>query len=161
MGTLHSDTTNVSNVVNQSNSNISANVHQLLLLQWRKDMASNKEEFISMPLNEEELDRITSDFETLGIVGCCGSMDVVHRGWDSCPAEFQALFVGKEHYATVAFQVIVACHRRQVLHVRVRAFLGQETTSKLSKLTTHHEPFMMATTGCAIKFGFVIKTILE
>ena len=65
MGTLHSDTTNVSNVVNQSNSNISANVHQLLLLQWRKDMASNKEEFISMPLNEEELDRITSDFEAV------------------------------------------------------------------------------------------------
>jgi hypothetical protein len=35
------------------------------------------------------------------------------------------------------------------------------TTSKLSKWMTYHEPFMMGTTGCAVEFGFVAKTMLE
>ena len=64
MGTLHSDASNISNIVNQLN-NISSEVHRVFSLQWRKDMASNKAEFISMSLNQEELDRITSDFEAV------------------------------------------------------------------------------------------------
>ena len=68
-------------------------------------MASNKAEFISMSLTQEELDRITpSDFEALEIVGCCGSMDVVHRGWDSCPAEFKLCLSGRSIILQLPFK---------------------------------------------------------
>ena len=69
-----------------------------------------------MPENEDDLETVATDFDKHGLPGCCGSMDVVHRGWDKCPSEFTPLFKGKECFPTVAFQVIVT-HTKKVLHV--------------------------------------------
>ena len=43
------------------------------------------EEFIFMPTNITELRRVSKNYDETGLPGCCGSMDVVHVKWSSCP----------------------------------------------------------------------------
>ena len=82
-------------------------------------IAEMKTEWIKMPETPEELEKVTQDFEKWHFHGCCGSMDVVHIGWDRCPAELRIVFEnGKEKHPTVAFQVI-GSHRRQILNVSI------------------------------------------
>ena len=38
-----------------------------------------------MPRNITQLRRITNFYKEAGLPGCCGSMDVVHVKWSSCP----------------------------------------------------------------------------
>ncbi len=44
--------------------------------------------------------------------GACGSMDVVHIKWSSCPAGDYNRAKGKEGYPTLGFQVITDFNRR-------------------------------------------------
>jgi hypothetical protein len=69
-------------------------------------MASIKDKFISLPINEFELDRVLRSYSRYGFVGCIGSIDCVHIGWDKCPSEWRPLFVGKEGYPSIVYQVI-------------------------------------------------------
>ncbi len=48
-------------------------------------MHAMREEFIFMPTNITELRRVSNNYEETGLPGCCGSMDVVHVKWSSCP----------------------------------------------------------------------------
>jgi hypothetical protein len=68
----------------------------------------------------EELEEISLDFEAVGLPGFTGSMDVVHFGWDKCPAELTSIFEGRSSYTTLAFEVT---HRRKVLHVSITKLL--------------------------------------
>jgi hypothetical protein len=116
LGVLHVQADNASKYACQTNTNISVEVHCQFNLKWWRDMASIKDEFIKMPDNRTDAENIALDFDNNGLPGCCGSMDVVHRGWDQYPSELTPIFKGKEGYAAVAFQVIVS-HRKKILHV--------------------------------------------
>ncbi len=45
-------------------------------------------------------------YDEVGLPGCCGSMDVVHVKWSSCPTEDHFRAKGKAGYPTHAFQCI-------------------------------------------------------
>ena len=85
-----------------------------------------------MPETQEELETISKDYAETGLPGCCGSMDVVHTGWDKCPSELTPLFKGKEGYPSLAFQVIVS-HRRKVLYVSL-SFPGARNDKQIVKV---------------------------
>lgn len=116
LGVLHTLTDNASKYACQTNTNISAESHRRFNTQWWTNMVSIRSEYIGMPETENDLATVAADFDKNGLPGCCGSMDVVHRGWDKCPSEMTPLFKGKEGFPTVAFQVIVS-HRKKILHV--------------------------------------------
>jgi hypothetical protein len=44
------------------------------------------EEYIKLPGNVAELNCVTRLYTSVGLPGACGSMDVVHIKWSSCPA---------------------------------------------------------------------------
>ena len=107
LGVLKRVTQDSSFVDNQSNTNISGNVHRVFFHMFIDLIAEMKTEWIKMPETPEELEKVTQDFEKWHFHGCCGSMDVVHIGWDCCPVELRIVFEnGKEKHPTVAFQVI-------------------------------------------------------
>jgi hypothetical protein len=61
------------------------------------------EEYISMPRNITQLLRITIFYKEAGLPGCCGSMDVVHVNWSSCPTGNHSRAKGKGGYPSLAF----------------------------------------------------------
>ena len=94
----------------QSNTHISSECHRKFFLGWCKDMASIKEE--SLPTNEFELDRVLKSYLRYGFIGCHGSIDCVHIGWDKYPSQWRPLFVGKEGYPSIVYQVICDNHHK-------------------------------------------------
>jgi hypothetical protein len=44
-----------------------------------------KDDYVYLPRNLTELKRLSRDYDKVGLPGCCGSMDVVHVKWLSCP----------------------------------------------------------------------------
>jgi len=50
----------------------------------------------------------------VGLPGCCGSMDVVHVKWSSCPTEDHNHVKGKAGYPTLEFQCITDYNRRVI-----------------------------------------------
>ena len=55
-------------------------------------------------------------FSKLGFPGAYCNTDGVHISWATCSAKLRALFTGKEHYPTVAFNVSVL-QNRQIIYV--------------------------------------------
>jgi len=45
-----------------------------------------KDEYVYMPRNITELNRVSSCYGVAGLPGCMGSIDVVHVKWANCPA---------------------------------------------------------------------------
>ncbi len=64
------------------------------------------EEYIKLPGNVVGLNRVNQLYTLVGLPGACGSMDVVHIKWSSCPAGDYNWANGKEGYPTLGFQVI-------------------------------------------------------
>ena len=71
-----------------------------------------KEEYIFLPLTLTELNRVNKDYNTAGLPGCVGSMDVVHVKWSHCPTGNHNCAKGKEGYPTLGFQCITDFNRR-------------------------------------------------
>jgi hypothetical protein len=69
-------------------------------------------EYINLPQNIPEMLRVTRCYESVGLPGACGSMDVVHVKWLSCIAGDANRAKGKEGYPTLAFQCIPDFNRR-------------------------------------------------
>ncbi len=53
-------------------------------------------------------------YDEVGLPGCCGSMDVVHIKWSSCPTGDHNRVKGKAGYSTLAFQCITDYNRRVI-----------------------------------------------
>ena len=68
-------------------------------------------EYIKLPGNVAELNRVTQLYASVGLPGACESMDVVHIKWPSCPAGDYYRAKGKEGYPTLGFQVITDFNR--------------------------------------------------
>ncbi len=100
----------------QSNTNIDKEVHRKFFKSFIHSMASVEGEFIRMPSRVGELSEVLTEHTALGLPGCVGSVDVVHVGWDACPANQLHLFKGKEGYPSIAYEVIVDLMKR-IRHV--------------------------------------------
>jgi hypothetical protein len=71
-----------------------------------------REEYIYMPKNIRELDKIAKWYSAVGLPGACGSIDVVHVKWSNCPAGDFNRAKGKEGYPSLGFQCISDFNRR-------------------------------------------------
>ena len=77
--------------------------------------------FINAPQGEY-LREVQDLYASLGLPGCCGSMDCTHVKWTLCPKGKKHHASGKEGYPTLVFQVAVD-HNKRVLSVS-QHFLG-------------------------------------
>ncbi len=64
------------------------------------------DEYILLSTNITQLRRITKYYKEAGLPGCCGSMDVVHVKWSSCPTGNHNHAKGKTGYSSLGFQCI-------------------------------------------------------
>jgi hypothetical protein len=48
-------------------------------------LVNMKDEYIYLPWNLTELKCVNRDYNSAGLPGCVGSMDVVHLKWSNCP----------------------------------------------------------------------------
>ncbi len=71
-----------------------------------------KDEYVYMPRNITKLRRLTSNYDEVGLPGCCGSMDVVHVKWSQCPTGDQYRAKGWAGYPMIGFECITNYHRR-------------------------------------------------
>lgn len=75
-----------------------------------------EEEWIRGPQTPEEVAKEEKKFRLCGLPGCIASMDGVHCPWDRSPSQEKYVYVGKEGYPTVAWNVC-ASHSKVVMHV--------------------------------------------
>ena len=73
-----------------------------------------KENHISIPKNIDELSWVASHYNAIGLLGACGSMDVDHINWSTCPAGNYSHAKDKEGYPTVQFQCIIDYNQRVI-----------------------------------------------
>ena len=85
---------------------ISGTEHQKFFNFFVAKLYDIRTEFIHLPRNMSELKPIMDLYESQGLPGCCGSMDVVHVRWANCPAGDFNRCKGKESYPSLAFQCI-------------------------------------------------------
>ena len=71
-----------------------------------------KDEYIFLPHNVAALNHTMKSYESVGLPGACGSINVVHIKWSACPAGDHNCAKGKEGYPTVGFQCITDYNRR-------------------------------------------------
>lgn len=89
-------------------SGVSENTLRCFFHTFCKHFASdNYKAWVKGPETEEEISYTTGVYKMLGFPGCIGSCDVVHVPWDCAPAMQRNMFVGKEGYPTIAFEVTV------------------------------------------------------
>jgi hypothetical protein len=69
-------------------------------------MVDMKDEYIFLPENIAALACTMKLYESIGLPGACGSMDVFHVKRSNCPAGDYNRAKGKEDYPTMAFQCI-------------------------------------------------------
>ena len=91
---------------------ISASEARLFYADFLNAMVEMKDEYIYLPRNVTELRRTTKFYEEVGLPGCCGSMDVVHVKWSSCPTGDHNRAKGKADHPTLAFSCITDYNRR-------------------------------------------------
>ena len=65
-----------------------------------------KEDYVFMPKNITELNRVSSCYGVAGLPGCCGSIDVVHVKWANCPTGDFNRAKGKETFFSLGFECI-------------------------------------------------------
>jgi hypothetical protein len=65
-----------------------------------------KDEYICLLQNISEIQHVNKDYNTAGLPGCVGSMDVVHMKWSNCPTGDHNHAKGNEGYPTLGFQCI-------------------------------------------------------
>ena len=92
--------------------NISISDIRLFFFDFLAAMVGMKDEYVFLPRNIVELRRMSKYYNDVGLPGCCGSMDVVHIKWSSCPTGDHNHVKGKAGYPTLAFQCITDYNRR-------------------------------------------------
>ena len=82
----------------ESSTNISYSEIRKFFHFFLDKMCSIQDEFIYLPRDEEELNETMEQYESVGLPGCIGSIDVVHIKWSNCPAGDFNRSKGKERY---------------------------------------------------------------
>ena len=111
LGALFVLATGDSHFVCSTCSNISEEVHRSFFLKWIFNMASIKERYIYMPLDDASYQKVVGEYTARGFPGCVGSVDCVHIGWDRCPVQYTNMYKGKEGYTSIAYEVICTCRK--------------------------------------------------
>lgn len=75
-------------------------------------MWSIRDEYISLPRDEEELSKIMKRYEEVGLPGAMGSLDVVQVKWSLCPAGDFNRSEGKEGFPMLIFECITDYDRK-------------------------------------------------
>ena len=83
--------------------NISISDIRLFFFDFLAAMVGMKDEYVFLPRNIVELRRMSKYYNDVGLPGCCGSMDIVHVKWLSCPTGDHNRAKGKVGYPTHAF----------------------------------------------------------
>jgi hypothetical protein len=91
-----------------------------------------KDDYICLPRNLTKLKHVNKDYNTAGLPGCVGSMDVVHVKWFHCPTGNHNRAKGKEGYPTLGLQCIADFNRR------VMAIYGPQFGSQNDKDIVKH-----------------------
>ncbi|KAL9185687.1 hypothetical protein ACHAXT_003464 [Thalassiosira profunda] len=92
--------------------NISFTEHRLFFHRFIDHMYSIRDEHIYLPRNVQELKATMARYESVGLPGNTGSIDVVHSKWSLCPAGDLSRAKGKEGYPSIAWEVISDFDRR-------------------------------------------------
>jgi len=92
--------------------NISISEIRLFFFDFLAAMVGMKDEYVFLPRNIVELRWMSKYYDDVGLPGCCGSIDVVHIKWSSCPTGDHNRVKGKAGYPTLAFQCITDYNRR-------------------------------------------------
>jgi hypothetical protein len=92
-----------------------------------------KDEYIYIPRNITEMQCISRDYNTAGLPGCVGSMDVVHVKWANCPTGDHNHAKGKEGYPTLVFQCLTD------FNCRVMVIYGPQFGSHNDKDIVKHD----------------------
>jgi len=90
-------------------SNMSEETIRSFFIAWMKKFREMKADiWIHYPTAQEPdaIRRITAAFAHLGFPGMIGSVDVVHFRWDQCPAVLAPYYKGKEHFATLGYEMV-------------------------------------------------------
>ena len=132
LGALHALGKNVDNDQISKLTHISEEVHHLFFLKWCGWMASVSHNYIYMPEDEDKREQIESGYARYGLVGCTGSIDCVHIGWNACPAGDRVSFCGKEKYPSIAYEVICS-NGRKILSV-TKGFPGTRGDKSIVKV---------------------------
>ena len=75
----------------------SEEVHRSFFHQFTKRFVERyDDEYVYQPETHEEIRKISSVYERMGIPGALGSTDCVHVKWDMCPAGLTNYCTGKE-----------------------------------------------------------------
>jgi hypothetical protein len=104
-------------------------------------VASVKDEFIALSVNKVDLDRVLKSYSCYGFVGCLGSIDCIHIGWDRCPSEWRPVFIGKaEGYPSSVYQVIDNRHKIQAVPQGHPGARNDKTIVRLDKAVAVLKP---------------------
>eukprot|EP00128_Syssomonas_multiformis_P018959 Colp12_sorted_trinity150504_noHs@21358 len=57
--------------------------------------------------DDERLDGLLKEFESLGWPGCVGSVDVMHLEWKNCPKMLEGQYRNKDKYNSICIQAVV------------------------------------------------------
>jgi hypothetical protein len=87
--------------------------------------------------NIHELSRVASHYNAVGLPGACGSMDVVHIKWATCPAGDHNRAKGTEGYPTLGVQCITDYNRIII------AMYGPQFGTRNDKDIVKHDPNVM------------------
>ena len=93
---------------------ISVSEIRLFFFAFLDAMVEMKDEYVFLPRDIAELRRTIKCYEGVGLPGCCGSIDVVHVKWSSCPTGDHNRAKGKAGHPTLAFQCITDYNRRVI-----------------------------------------------
>ena len=91
---------------------ISTSVVHKFFYTFLNAMVEMQGEYISFPDNMHDLKQVTQQYDSVGLPGACGSMDVVHVKWSACPAGNHNRSKGKAGYPSLGFQCITDFNRR-------------------------------------------------
>lgn len=116
LGVLHVLGKNADNHQVSRLTNISEEVHRVFFHKWCGWITSLKDDYIYMPVDEDEAEYIEQGYAKYGLVGCVGSIDCVHIGWDSCRAGDRNSYCGKEKYPSISYEVVCS-NQRKILSV--------------------------------------------
>jgi len=94
--------------------NISVSEIHLFFFDFLAAMVDMKDEYVFSPRNVAELRQMSKYYDNVGLPGCCGSMDVVHVKWSSCPTGDHNCAKGKAGYPTLIFQCITDYNPRVI-----------------------------------------------
>jgi hypothetical protein len=75
--------------------NLSEEVHRCFFLAWIAKMSLIQKEYIFMPMNDKQFERVVGEYSARGLPGCVGSVDCVHVGWDKYPSMYRSMYSGK------------------------------------------------------------------